>query len=420
MGNFYTSYTLRGPSQQLVAAALAGRSAIVTPVQDNCVVVYDEESDDQNFEVIAELASRLSERLRCPLLAVLNHDDGILWYQLYLNGELVDEYNSSPGYFNDSDEESAMAGPEGGDAKKLCEAFDANTVNEVEKILRKPALERNGYVFAVERHADLVGALGIPSIAVGGFEQVEGGELPEDLNARDCIRTKELAAGPASSTGPEPIPGYYKVSFRAHPKMKACVPIGWMPAKWAELECREQDLSEDFRKATAALRDKFKQLGFLELGFKKLTRVLNPFHLDNGGVNYWDDSHSYYAQLIYNKRCSPPRMLENQKVLIAFTAVFQHEVLSCTNNMQTEVAPLSYHKVTRIDSNDAELLYKNFSEQLQQYAEQPRQFQDLPSLQSWSDSYQFEMFEQKVRQRLWIRMSDYEAAKARRKLPPRT
>jgi len=30
MGNFYTNYTLRGPSQQAVAKALAGRSAIVT------------------------------------------------------------------------------------------------------------------------------------------------------------------------------------------------------------------------------------------------------------------------------------------------------------------------------------------------------------------------------------------------------
>ena len=77
MGNFYTNNTLRGPSQQAVAAALAGRSAIVTPAQDGCVVVFDEASDEQNQEVITELAARLSREFDCPVLAVLNHDDDI-------------------------------------------------------------------------------------------------------------------------------------------------------------------------------------------------------------------------------------------------------------------------------------------------------------------------------------------------------
>src|SRR5215469_9709716 len=123
MGHFYVNYTLRGPDQKSVAAVLAGRSAIVSPIQDNCVVVFDKESEEQDNKIIAELASWLSGQLSCPLLAVMNHDDDVLWYQLYLNGELVDEYNSTPGYFDDSgDEEIALAGPKGGDAKKLCSA----------------------------------------------------------------------------------------------------------------------------------------------------------------------------------------------------------------------------------------------------------------------------------------------------------
>src|SRR2546423_14770558 len=87
MGNFYTNYTLRGPSQQAVAAALAGRKATVTPLHGGCVVVFDEASDDQDQERIVELAARLSSELRCPVLAVLNHDDDILWYQLYEFGK---------------------------------------------------------------------------------------------------------------------------------------------------------------------------------------------------------------------------------------------------------------------------------------------------------------------------------------------
>src|SRR5215469_9831706 len=129
MGAFYTNYTLRAPSQQSVADALAGRAAIVTPAQDGCVVVFDEESDEQNGEIIAELASRLSGQFQCPLLAVLNHDDDILLYQLYLSGELVDEYNSTPGYF-----EGDASGSEGGDSQKLCAAFGSAAVKEVERI----------------------------------------------------------------------------------------------------------------------------------------------------------------------------------------------------------------------------------------------------------------------------------------------
>ncbi len=186
MGNFYTNYTLRGPSQQAVAAALAGRSAIVTPAQDGCVVVFDEQSDDQDSAVITELASRLSRELRCPVLAVLNHDDDIFWYQLYLSGELADEYDSSPGYFDPSAEPSA---PAGGDAQKLCSAFGASAVGEVERVLRKSSFDEGGYTFAVERHTDLARVLGIPAFGVGaGFRYVSDGELPEGLDEDSLLR----------------------------------------------------------------------------------------------------------------------------------------------------------------------------------------------------------------------------------------
>lgn len=186
MGNFYTNYTLKGPSQQAVAAALAGRSAIVTPAQDGCVVVFDEQSDDQDSAVITELASHLSRELRCPVLAVLNHDDDIFWYQLYLGGELADEYDSSPGYFDASAEPSA---PAGGDAQKLCSAFGTASVAEVESILRKSSFDEGGYTFAVERHTDLARALGIPSFGVGaGFSYVSDGELPDGLEEEDLLR----------------------------------------------------------------------------------------------------------------------------------------------------------------------------------------------------------------------------------------
>jgi hypothetical protein len=185
MGNFYTNYTLRGPSQQAVAAALAGRKAIVTPPHNGCVVAFDEASDDQDQERIVELATRLSSELRCAVLAVLNHDDDILWYQLYEGGKLTDEYDSSPGYFDPSVEPSA---PAGGDAQRLCTAFGAGEAAAVEAVLRKSSYDEGGYVFAFERHADLVRALGLPEFAVGtAYASFEREEFPEGLSGEDMM-----------------------------------------------------------------------------------------------------------------------------------------------------------------------------------------------------------------------------------------
>ena len=55
---------------------------------------------------MAELGTRLSLEFGCPVLAVLNHDDDILWYQLFENGKLADEYDSTPGYFDATAEPS--------------------------------------------------------------------------------------------------------------------------------------------------------------------------------------------------------------------------------------------------------------------------------------------------------------------------
>src|SRR5690242_12194507 len=120
MGNFYTNFTLRGPSQQAVAKLLTGRSAFVTSEQNGVVMVFDEECDTQDQAVITELGERLSRKFGCAVWSVLNHDDDILWYQLYLAGELVDEYDSTPDYFEDS-EEPSDSGPKGGNANMLCD-----------------------------------------------------------------------------------------------------------------------------------------------------------------------------------------------------------------------------------------------------------------------------------------------------------
>lgn len=188
MGNFYVNFTLRGPSPNAVAEALVGRRCIVTPPVLDTIVVFDEASDRQDQQVISALATELSQKLRCPVLALLNHDDDILWYRLFADGHPCDEYDSSPGYF---DPRAEPAAPAGGDAAKLCSAFGSAAVDEVERVLRKSAFTDDGYVFAVDRHGELVRALGISPFAVGtSYSSFENDELPEGLLADDVIRTK--------------------------------------------------------------------------------------------------------------------------------------------------------------------------------------------------------------------------------------
>jgi hypothetical protein len=196
MGNFYTNLTLRGPSQQAVAAELKGRSAFVTPPVNGCVVVFDQQSDEQDPKVLSGLGSRLSKKLSCPVLAVMNHDDDVLWFQLYTSGKLADEYNSSPGYF---DGDAGPSEPEGGNAEALCRAFGSTKQEQVQAALRKPSFTDDGYAFAIERHADLAGALNLPSYAVGaGFQYVAQGELPEGLTEGDLLKVGAAGASPSS------------------------------------------------------------------------------------------------------------------------------------------------------------------------------------------------------------------------------
>jgi len=425
MGNFYTNYTLHGPSQQAVAAILAGRSALVTPEQDGFVVVFDEESDEQNVDVIAGVAAHLSGELHCAVLAVMNHDDDIFWYQLYVNGGLEDEYDSCPNYFSATDEE--IAPPSGGDAQTLCGAFGATNFKRVERILRKSKAAGRGYTFEVERHADLVAALGLPSFSAGaGFRHLAAGEPLEGLTDEDLVRTADLAlpkpnSQPRVAAGDKIVPGYYKVRFAAtNPVLpfRKPFPAGWMPHPWAELECAEGDLSAEFRRATDAARGKFKQLGFMEIGFKRVSRTLSPDQRDNGGINYLDQDRCHFGQLIYSRFSSPSSNVERENLTIAFTVIFESRVVSISNDVNAHFGESANHRVIRIKSDDVVFIYGRFLDELGRYGEKPRRFAELQSLRDWFDASSVALFEERVRRGVFVRMSDYEAAAALRKLKP--
>lgn len=190
MGNFYTNITLRGPQQGRVVEFLnqQGRNAYVSPTTGSFTVVCDEKCEEQDITVLQSLASSLSAQFNCPALALLNHDDDILVYTLYSDGTLVDEYDSSPSYF---DPDAEPSNPIGGDAIKLCQIMGkADNVAEVENILRRSSHEDDGFVFEIERHEALVRALGLPAFSIGlGYTYIEQDEIPEGLDAGSLIRS---------------------------------------------------------------------------------------------------------------------------------------------------------------------------------------------------------------------------------------
>lgn len=177
MGTFYTNITLKGVTQAQAAAWLNAqkREAYVSPEENGCVVVYDEQSEEMEMDILEALCTALSKHFNCPALAVMVYDGDFLWYLLYESGKLTDEYNSDPHYF-DSDEPTP---PQGGDPAKLCAAFGVQTTDKLLKQIDYILRNEDIYLFAMERHRDLVSALGLPLAAVDvGYDYIDAGDLP--------------------------------------------------------------------------------------------------------------------------------------------------------------------------------------------------------------------------------------------------
>ncbi len=181
MGSFYTNFSVKSSNASAIQAALkkARRSALVTPAKNGWVVVYDEESDSQDTGTIEELAALLSKDQDCPVLAVLNHDDDILCYWLFQNGNPLDHYNSNPEYFDEGE-----GSDRGGDADLLCQTLGVPTAVETVREL----LHEGDFTFAMEQHAQLAAALKLPEYSVGvGFNYAQEGELPDGLSPDELL-----------------------------------------------------------------------------------------------------------------------------------------------------------------------------------------------------------------------------------------
>ena len=169
MGGFYGSVLIRSEDRDRILTALDALAerlkfnCLVSPVTSGWIGVYPDnggQSDRISKAIAAEVGGIAWH--------VLVHDDSVLAYWLWRDGELIDSYWSCPGYFSEEDraaQESLTGNPEllaatvGGESEKLQELLDRN----------------NSAVFEVERLEKLGKLVGIKNL-VTSYEYLKDGE----------------------------------------------------------------------------------------------------------------------------------------------------------------------------------------------------------------------------------------------------
>ncbi|HEX6037287.1 hypothetical protein [Longimicrobium sp.] len=162
MGTTYANITLRGPTQAQVieAAQEQGMTCFVSPTDRGVTVVYDARCEDEP-DALRPVTRWLSRRLACAAWGVFVFDSDVFQYVLCRDGEVVDEYDSRPGY------PSAVRGqPRGGSADVLCREMQLRSadVQEVGRFLHSPN-DDNEFRYAMRRHGGLMDELGHPDLA---------------------------------------------------------------------------------------------------------------------------------------------------------------------------------------------------------------------------------------------------------------
>src|SRR5260370_40549738 len=115
MGLFCVNFHFRTTDDRALPEVLNRRGITryrVVPAKSGWTSLYEEQASEQDDRRIRDLASGLSEDLHVAAIAFLVHDSDIACYWLFDNGQLLDEYNSDPGYF-DSDADGPPS-PSGG------------------------------------------------------------------------------------------------------------------------------------------------------------------------------------------------------------------------------------------------------------------------------------------------------------------
>lgn len=199
MGAFYTSILLKGIERDQIISWLKEnrREAAVYPENSGCIPVFDAAFENQEMSEINGFCEDVSRGLGCIAWAVTNHDDDLLHYRLYNQGQLADEYFSvppevlfgmdDPDEFDEDQPVELSFTPKGGDPALLCDIFgNPGNPREVESILRDLGGMGGQFIMATDRHYALLEALSItPDGLCSGYREVVQGYLPPNISSSD-------------------------------------------------------------------------------------------------------------------------------------------------------------------------------------------------------------------------------------------
>jgi hypothetical protein len=322
MGNFYANIALRTDDVDGVAQALTALRSDAWIAQDARVtMVFDRQCDDQDTEALERLSVALSQALSCAALAACNHDDDVLLLLSVDAGEIVDRYESTPGFFH-----GRQRDPKGGNAHWLCQAFGASEREEqVADVLRA---RHDDVGLEIDRHRSLQRLLGLPeTMSFLGYRYVARGELATD-SAASSLRKIDHPAHDERPSG--------TVSPALDPEYTRGV---------AALKAEEKDLfwnAYALALADAKVHERFVPLlGVAEGNGQVLFRRLRDY-------------------VVANKLVGPGGWIRADDLLTEFLGEreFHHAALNRLLREALHIPPLSTEQISAFGRGDAELLQR--------------------------------------------------------------
>lgn len=172
MGNFYTNFVVFGAAPDSAVSAMRElrRRGYVTASFCGAVTIYDAESDEQDTDVIERLGADLSERLKLPVLAALNHDDDHLLLWLFRDGRAPSRYSSILHAFTFAGSLSRVRG-------------GILSYPLIVSVLAWPV-----FILQVLRHLLLATLLDLPRCSVAsGFKCISRGQMPRGIQDGDLV-----------------------------------------------------------------------------------------------------------------------------------------------------------------------------------------------------------------------------------------